>query len=166
MVNPSRFRISSSSVFKIQYFFSPLPFFLICDINLTRNPRVLHFAASAYNTSKTAITLQKESVNHYANGERDMKNFGKKPCSRNKTTAAAIASLLILSMTSALVLLPSSHAYSPPWVIPTSAYVTVTPNPIGVNQRCLIVVYTDRYSPTAGGAVGQVWELPAGYHQT
>ncbi|MCW4018756.1 MAG: PQQ-binding-like beta-propeller repeat protein [Candidatus Bathyarchaeota archaeon] len=77
---------------------------------------------------------------------------------KNKMTAAVVALLLILSMASALVLLPSSTAYSPPWTIPTSAYVTVTPNPIGVNQRCLIVVYTDRYSPTAGGAVGQVWE--------
>ncbi|HUJ84185.1 MAG TPA: hypothetical protein VLV84_01100, partial [Candidatus Acidoferrales bacterium] len=60
-------------------------------------------------------------------------------------------------MTSSLVLLPTSNASNPPQTIPTTAYVTVTPQTIGVGQYCTIVVYTDRFSPTAGGAVGQFW---------
>jgi hypothetical protein len=78
--------------------------------------------------------------------------------SKNRITATSIALILLLTMTSSLVLLPSTNASTPPVIIPTTAYVTVTPSTIGVNQYTTIVVYVDRYSPTAGGAVGQVWD--------
>jgi outer membrane protein assembly factor BamB len=77
---------------------------------------------------------------------------------KNKTkTKSILAIFLVLTFAVTLLALPSSNAYSPPWTVPTSAYVNVTPSPVGVGQYCTIVVFVDRYSPTAGGAVGQVW---------
>jgi len=75
----------------------------------------------------------------------------------NKAAAIAIAFILMLTMTSAVVLVPS-FASNPPVNVPTYSYVTVTPNPVGVNQYCTIVVYVDKYSNTAGGANGQFWD--------
>ncbi|HTY74782.1 MAG TPA: PQQ-binding-like beta-propeller repeat protein, partial [Candidatus Nanoarchaeia archaeon] len=77
--------------------------------------------------------------------------------SKNKMTATSIALLLMLIMTTSLVLLPSSHASTPPVNLPTYSYVTVTPPTIGLGQYVTIVVFQDRISPTAGGALGQVW---------
>ena len=76
---------------------------------------------------------------------------------RNKLIATTITVLLMFVMTSSLVLLPS-YASNPPVNVPTYAYVTVTPNPVGVNQYCTIVVFPDKYSNTAGGANGQLWD--------
>jgi len=75
----------------------------------------------------------------------------------NKAAATTIALILILSMSSAIFLVPS-YASNPPVNVPTYAYVTVTPNPVGVNQYCTIVVFVDKYSNTAGGANGQFWD--------
>ncbi len=74
----------------------------------------------------------------------------------NKMKATAIAIFLILAMTTSLVLLPA-YASNPPVTIPTYAYVSVTPPVSGVGQYVTIVVFVDRFSPTAGGANGQFW---------
>ncbi len=88
-----------------------------------------------------------------------MKNsLNKTKLSRNRMTTASIALLLTLVMTASTMLLPSTNASNPPVTIPTHAYVSVVPGTIGVNQYTTIVVFVDRYSPTAGGAVGQVWD--------
>ena len=64
----------------------------------------------------------------------------------------------MFAMAFSLVALPIGNAHDPPWTIPTSAYVTCTPNPIGVSQITTIVVWVDRYSPFSGGGIGQLWD--------
>ena len=58
---------------------------------------------------------------------------------------------LILTMTVAipLVELPSATAHTPKWEIPTYAYLSVAPNPIGVGQRLFVVMWLDSVLPGA-----------------
>ncbi|MCW4044131.1 MAG: PQQ-binding-like beta-propeller repeat protein [Candidatus Bathyarchaeota archaeon] len=77
---------------------------------------------------------------------------------KSKTTSAAIALILTLSLAISFIAIPVVKAYDPPWTIPTSAYVTCAPSTIGLGQSTTIVVFVDRYPPTAGGAVGQRWD--------
>lgn len=53
---------------------------------------------------------------------------------KNKFMATLIALLLLLSMDILLCTLPHSSAHTPPWQIPVTAYLTVTPNPIGLGK--------------------------------
>jgi hypothetical protein len=76
---------------------------------------------------------------------------------KNKTAAATIALFLMLAITVTFVVLPNANAHTPPWTIPTTAYVIAVPSTIGLGQYTTIVVWTDRYSPTAGGGIGQRW---------
>ncbi len=77
-----------------------------------------------------------------------------------KKTAAIIALFLLLTIvaTSIFVALPTADAHDPPWNVPTNAYVALSPSTIGVGQYTNIVVWLDRYSPTAGGGIGQRWD--------
>ena len=59
----------------------------------------------------------------------------------NKTTAIAI--VLLLSLTLTAIALPAANAHTPPWQITTYAYINVAPNPIGVGQETLIVMWLD-----------------------
>lgn len=61
----------------------------------------------------------------------------------NKTTTMAISLLLLISIGASITLLPAS-AHTPAWNIPTHAYIAVTPDPVGVGQQTLIVVWLDR----------------------
>ena len=61
---------------------------------------------------------------------------------KNKTTAS-IALFLMLTIVVTLVALPAANAHSPPWTIVSYAYVTVGPNPVGVGQRVLILMWVD-----------------------
>ena len=78
--------------------------------------------------------------------------------SKNKSMAIAIALILISSTAISLYAIPTTNAHTPPWNVPTSAYVTCAPNPIGIGQTTTIVVWVDRFSPFAGGGVGQRWD--------
>lgn len=61
---------------------------------------------------------------------------------RNKL-ASAIAMFLLLATAFSLVTLPI-NAHSPRWEIPTTAYMNVAPNPVGVGQSVFVVVWLDR----------------------
>ena len=50
---------------------------------------------------------------------------------KSKVMAILIAAILTFSMTTAIALIPSVHASS---LVPTYAYISVSPNPTGVNQ--------------------------------
>jgi hypothetical protein len=76
---------------------------------------------------------------------------------KNKTAAATLALILMLSITATLVVFPLVSAHTPAWTIPTSSYCLVTPSTVGLGQYTTIVVFVDRYSPTAGGGSGQRW---------
>ena len=62
---------------------------------------------------------------------------------KNKTVAITIAIFLTLSMGASMILLPSTSAHTPPWQIPTFAYISVVPNPVGVNQKVDVVMWLD-----------------------
>ena len=54
---------------------------------------------------------------------------------KNKIAAIAIAILFILSMIVSTTIVPNTNAHTPPWTIPTTAYITVAPNTVGIT-RC------------------------------
>jgi hypothetical protein len=62
----------------------------------------------------------------------------------DKKTTTAIALFLLFAMTFSLVALPNANAHTPPWEIPTHAFISVAPDPVGVGQQVLIVVWLDR----------------------
>ncbi len=66
---------------------------------------------------------------------------------KNSVKTTLIASLLILSMSTLVVLLPSVEAHTPPWTIISYAYVVAAPNPIGVGQPVSIVMWVDTPLP-------------------
>jgi hypothetical protein len=63
---------------------------------------------------------------------------------RGKTTATTIAIFLIISMTASIMLLPTTSAHTPPWNIPTFAYINVAPNPVGVGQSVEIIMWLNQ----------------------
>jgi hypothetical protein len=68
--------------------------------------------------------------------------------SKNKTLAIAISILLMISMTASLALVPSASAHVPAWQIPTFAYINVAPNPVGVGQNVVVIMWlTNLFSP-------------------
>jgi hypothetical protein len=65
----------------------------------------------------------------------------------------SIVLILIISM-STLMLLPSVNAHTPSWNIPTYAFCSVSPNPIGQGQRVNINFWLNQPPPTASGQYG------------
>ena len=47
-------------------------------------------------------------------------------------------------MAVSLVALPATNAHYPKWDIPTFAYINVAPNPVGVGQQTIVVVWLDK----------------------
>jgi hypothetical protein len=62
----------------------------------------------------------------------------------SKKTTTAIALSLLFAMTFSLVALPNANAHTPPWEITTHAYISVAPDPVGVGQQVLVVVWLDQ----------------------
>src|SRR5690554_1047292 len=64
--------------------------------------------------------------------------------------------LFLLFSTVALVTLPTINAVD----VPSYAFLSVTPTPIGVDQELIIVMWLSAAPPTAGGAHnrGEMWE--------
>ncbi len=75
----------------------------------------------------------------------------------SKITAITIAIFFVLSMTASISLIPNANAHTPPWTVPTYAYVTCAPQTVGVGQYTTIVAWLDLFSPNAGGITGQEW---------
>ena len=76
---------------------------------------------------------------------------------KNKIAATMIVLLFILSMMAPIATIPTTSAHSPAWNVPTDCYVSFAPATVGVNQSTTIIVWLDRYSPTAGGITGQTF---------
>ncbi|MCW4006084.1 MAG: PQQ-binding-like beta-propeller repeat protein [Candidatus Bathyarchaeota archaeon] len=70
---------------------------------------------------------------------------------KNKKPNATIILGLFLILTIALPLstLPTANAHTPSWEIPTYAYITVTPNPVGVDQSMFVIMWLDKVLPNA-----------------
>jgi hypothetical protein len=77
--------------------------------------------------------------------------------SRNKTTATAISTFLVLTIAITLAALPAASAHTPAWTVPTYCYAVCTVNPVGVNQETGITFWLNAVPPTAFGAYGDRW---------
>ncbi len=60
---------------------------------------------------------------------------------KKRIAAILIAIFLTLSMGASMMLIPSASAHTPAWQIPTHAYMTAYPNPIGVGQSVHIDMF-------------------------
>ena len=60
---------------------------------------------------------------------------------KNKTVTVFIAIFLMTSMSASMMLIPNTNAHNPLWQIPTYAYISVMPNPIGVGQQMTCYVW-------------------------
>jgi len=70
---------------------------------------------------------------------------------RNKSKASIITLVLMLTIAATLIVsLPIVNAAN----IPTYAYLSVAPNPVGVNQEVTIMMWLDKIDPTASGPAG------------
>jgi hypothetical protein len=76
---------------------------------------------------------------------------------KNKIAAITIAIFFILSMTASMMLIPSANAHTPPWTIPTYAYINAAPNPAGVGQKVTVDMWLDKVPPTALEQYGMRW---------
>ena len=61
----------------------------------------------------------------------------------NKTTKTLVL-CLVLAMSTLLVLVPNATAHDPAWEIPTYAFINASPNPVGVGQQVIVVVWLDK----------------------
>ena len=73
---------------------------------------------------------------------------------KDKTATIAIALLLTASMTT----LTMVNAHTPAWQIPTYAYISVAPNPVGVGQTVTVGFWLNQPPPDAGGPYGDRWD--------
>jgi hypothetical protein len=62
---------------------------------------------------------------------------------RNKIVTA-IAMFLILTTAVTLIDFPTANAHTPPWNIPTFAYIAVAPNPVGAGQSITVYFWLDK----------------------
>ncbi len=62
----------------------------------------------------------------------------------NQTKKSAISLILILTTSILLMTATSVNAHDPAWQLPTHAFINVSPNPSGINQPALIVVWLER----------------------
>ncbi len=72
---------------------------------------------------------------------------------KNRIAAIAIAIILTISMSASMTLIPKASAHTPPWNIPTYAYINAAPNPIGVNQTLLVYMWLDCVFGAAGASM-------------
>jgi hypothetical protein len=75
-----------------------------------------------------------------------------------KSVLCAIALILLLSLSTFMAILPTANAHDPAWTVPTFAYLTVSPNPIGVNEQASVVFWLDKYPMSAAGDSGDRWQ--------
>jgi hypothetical protein len=77
---------------------------------------------------------------------------------KNKSKISAITFVILLTFAATIVTLPLVTAHDPAWEVPTWAYISVSPNPVGVGQPALLVMWLNQYPPTASGANGDRWD--------
>jgi hypothetical protein len=75
---------------------------------------------------------------------------------RNKTLST-IALILILTISSLMAAVSTANAHTPPLNIPTWAFLSVAPNPVGVGQSVSVNFWIDKLPPTAFNVYGDRW---------
>ena len=76
---------------------------------------------------------------------------------KNKIAAITIVIFFILSTISSLAHYANKNAHTPPYTIPTFAYISVQPNPVGIGQQASLNFWIDQVPPTANQAWGDRW---------
>jgi hypothetical protein len=76
---------------------------------------------------------------------------------KNKIAAITIALFFILSMTASTMLLPTTSAHTPPLNIPSTCFLSVSPNPVGIGQTLAVDMWNANSPPTAQGPNGDRW---------
>jgi len=66
--------------------------------------------------------------------------------------AIFLALLLIGTISSSIILTPNASAHTPPWTIPTYAFINAAPDPVGVGQKINLIMWIDKIPD--GAAVG------------
>ncbi len=75
-----------------------------------------------------------------------------------KTKIICSLSIILLLLFSVVTLIaPLSNAHTPPWTIPTYAYVAISPDPAGVGQTVFLTMWVSPNPPTAIGVGGDRW---------
>ena len=69
----------------------------------------------------------------------------------NQTLAISIVILLMVSIGTSMMLLPNASAHTPPYSIPTYAYIVAAPSPIGLGQTAHVYMWLDCVYGAAGG---------------
>jgi hypothetical protein len=69
----------------------------------------------------------------------------------------SIIAIVLMSTGAIAVTLQKTSAHTPAWTQPTYAYVTASPNIVGVGQYTLFEMWLDKFPPTAGGLGGDRW---------
>jgi outer membrane protein assembly factor BamB len=80
-----------------------------------------------------------------------MKNHKSKNFSTFTATVILIFALMLPNIFTVV-------AHTPSWSVPTYAYLSVAPNPVGVNQQVAIMMWIDKTAPTAAGIGGDRWQ--------
>ncbi len=75
-----------------------------------------------------------------------------------KKTCSMTMLLLMLSITIPITFISTAEAHTPPWNIPTYAYLAISPNPIGVGEQVLVVFWISQPPATATGTSGGRWQ--------
>ncbi|MGD6805796.1 MAG: hypothetical protein ACQCN4_02425 [Candidatus Bathyarchaeia archaeon] len=86
-----------------------------------------------------------------------MRNNSKNLFLEKKTRFALMTLFLMLTITATVFTLPLAAAHEPAWTIPTYAYISVAPDPVGVGQTCLIVFWLNQLPASAAGLGGDRW---------
>jgi outer membrane protein assembly factor BamB len=74
-----------------------------------------------------------------------------------KKTSSIVVLFLMLSAIIPFAAISAAYAHSPPWTIPTFAFLAVTPNPVGINQQVTVVWWLNQPPPSAAGSGGDRW---------
>lgn len=77
---------------------------------------------------------------------------------KGKTMAILMAILLSVSMGATVMILPTAHAQTAAVPVPTFAFISVSPNPIGVGQTARINFWINEPPPTASAQYGDRWQ--------
>jgi len=70
--------------------------------------------------------------------------------SKKRTLNICLVLFLWICLITSMLMIPNANAHTPEWQIPTYAYISVAPNPIGVGQTASIVLWLDITMINAG----------------
>jgi outer membrane protein assembly factor BamB len=74
-----------------------------------------------------------------------------------KTKIATISLIITIILGATMAVLPLASAHDPPWTLDTWAFISVEPDPVGVNQPVFVTMWIDKVPPAAVGPWGPRW---------